>query len=958
MSRDEEFFWRAWGWPEFDRRRFLQLMAASLALGGLVACTPVSRRKAVPYVKQPPGVVEGGVTYYATAFTLGGFAQGLLAKSYHGRPIKLEGNPEHPSSRGRSDALAQAAILGLYDPDRSQSVLRQGQPSTWEAFAQALKERLTQQQASGGRGLRILTERVTSPSLEALLRRLLRTYPQARWISYEPIAWENLYSGTRLALGQPLWPVYRLEAARVILALEADFLHTFPGSVAYQQAFAQGRRPGEGMNRLYAVESGLSLTGAVADHRLGLKPSQLEALARDLAHYLGLLPGPALLPEQANWIKALAADLEAHRGASLVVAGPQTSPAVQAIAQALNLSLGNQGRTVTYLPPLEARPGGSLAELVQEMQAGQVDTLLILSANPVYTAPADLEFAQALAQVPFSVHLGLYADETAAQTTWHLPEAHFLEAWGDARAHDGTLSLIQPLIEPLYGGKSAAEVLSLALGNPQSSYELLRSHYQALWGATGFEARWQKAVHDGLVAGSAPAPRQVALQPGWAQGLPAYQPQEGLELAFRPDPMLFDGRFANNAWLQEAPKPLTHLTWDNALICGPQTAEALGLLGPIRQAEARFAPERPMVALEVGGRRLELPLWVAPSHPEGCFTLYLGHGRTRAGQVGNKVGFDAYRLRTQAHPDYVAGVAVQPTGRRYPLASTQQHFNLEGLEIFHDEPLSAYQATAAKAKPTPSLYPEWPSEPHAWAMVIDTSLCTGCNACVLACQAENNIPVVGKEEVLRGREMHWIRIERYHHEDRVHHQPVPCQHCEKAPCEPVCPVAATVHSGEGLNLMVYNRCVGTKYCSNNCPYKVRRFNFFPYAEAFIGQGDPRAAQQSPLTLLMNPEVSVRSRGVMEKCTYCVQRIEEARIQASKEGRPIQPSEVQTACQQACPSGAIVFGDLKAPDSAVAALRQDPRHFTLLSEINTRPRTTYLGRVRNPNPALKERGDAS
>ncbi|RIH86211.1 TAT-variant-translocated molybdopterin oxidoreductase [Calidithermus roseus] len=962
----DEFPWRVWGLPEVDRRRFLQLMAASLALGGLTACTPISRRKAVPYVKQPPGVVEGGVAFYATAFVQGGFAQGLLAKSYQGRPVKLEGNPTHPSSLGATDAFAQAALLSLYDPDRSKEVQNAGQPSTWAAFFSAFRAELRRQQASRGRGLRILTESVTSPSLEAALRRLMARYPEARWVSYEPVSFEQLYAGTQQLFGRAAWPVYRLEKARVIVALDADFLHAWPGSVAYQRAFAEGRRLVGGrteMNRLYVAESTVSVTGSAADHRLALRPSQIEALTRDLAVALGVMPGEALLPQQANWVQAVAADLRAQRGASLVLAGPQQPPVVHALAHAMNVALGNVGRTVDYLPPLESNPPQvqGLQTLAEEMRAGQVEALLILGGNPAYTAPADLGFAGLLEQVPFSAQLALHADETAVQVRWHLPEAHFLEAWGDARAHDGTVSLVQPLIEPLYGGKSALEVLSAAFGEVRSGYDLLREHWQGQWGAAGFEGRWRKAVHDGVVEGSAPAPLSLTPRAGWQAALPPYEAREGLEIAFLPDPMLHDGRHAPNAWLQEAPKPMTHLTWDNALLLSPKTAEELGILEEVQMAERQGNPERPVLALTLGERRLEAAAWVVPGHPDGTLTLYLGHGRERAGRLGSGVGVNAYALRTSQAPWFAAGVQVARTGRRYPLASTQNHFTLEGLELLRVEKLEEYKTHAKHQEHlAPTLYPEWPSTPHAWAMVIDTSLCTGCNACVLACQAENNIPVVGKEEVLVGREMHWIRIDRYYEGSaeavRVHHQPVPCMHCEKAPCEPVCPVAATTHSGEGLNLQVYNRCVGTKYCSNNCPYKVRRFNFYPYAESFIGHGDPEAAHQSPLSLLMNPEVTVRSRGVMEKCTYCVQRIEAARIQASKEGRPLADGEVKTACQQACPAQAIVFGDLEAEGSRVAALRQEPRHFVLLEELNTRPRTTYLGRVLNPNPELPTEGE--
>ncbi|AEB12910.1 TAT-variant-translocated molybdopterin oxidoreductase [Marinithermus hydrothermalis] len=955
-----QFFpWEA----SLDRRRFLKLAGASLALAGLTACTPQSARKVVPYVKQPPEILTGEARFYATVFTHGGFAEGLLAKSLEGRPIKLEGNPEHPTSLGATSAFAQASLLTLYDPERSQEVRHRGRPSTWEDFEAYLARVLAAQEAQGGRGLRILTETVTSPTLAATLRQVLERFPEARWYAYEPVNHDNLYAGARLAFGEEVWPVYRVREARVIVSLDADLLYAFPGSVRYAREFADGRRVRAGtheMNRLYVVESGLTLTGAAADHRLALRPSQVQAFALELARALGVVEGGPFLLEHAGWAEKVALDLAEHRGQGLVIAGPHQPPLVHALAHAINAAMGNAGRTVVYLEPIEANPRpqqAGLEALAREMAEGQVEALFILGGNPAYTAPADLGFAEHLKRVPFSVHLGVYQDETAALCRWHLPEAHYLEAWGDARAHDGTVSIIQPLIEPLYGGRSALELAAALAGEAREGYDLVRAYWQAAFtegGGGNFEAFWRQALHDGVVPGTAGRPRPVALRSDWApRAWPQPEVGEGLEVLFQPDPTVWDGRYAANAWLQELPKPITKLTWDNAVLISPKTAERVGVAEAVRRAWARDDTRMPLVRLTLSGRHLEAPVFVVPGLPDDTVTVHLGYGRTRAG-VGSNAGFNAYALRTSASPWFASGAELVPAKGTYTLATTQNHHSMEGRDLIRAEPLEAFVAgRVGEESPIPeaSLYPEFEYEGYAWAMTIDLTTCIGCNACVAACQAENNIPVVGKPEVLRGREMHWIRIDRYFEgaleTPRVYHQPVPCMHCERAPCEPVCPVGATLHDSEGLNVMVYNRCIGTRYCSNNCPYKVRRFNFFDYANRFLAP----EGEVTPLTLLMNPEVTVRSRGVMEKCTYCTQRINAARIAAKKEGRRIQDGEVVPACQAACPTQAIVFGDLNDPQSRVRALKEQPHHYTFLSELNTQPRTTYLARIQNPNPAL-------
>ena len=947
----QEFPSQASEWADpVGRREFLKLMGASLALAGLAGCTSQPSDKIVPYVKAPEEVIPGKPLFFATTLTLGGYGVGVLVESHTGRPTKIEGNPGHPASLGASDAFTQAAILSLYDPDRSQVVTQAGQVSTWPTFIAALAAPLEAQTQRRGAGLRILTETVTSPTLAWQLRALLARFPEARWHQYEPVGRDAVRAGARLAFGEVVNTVYRLDKADVVLALDADVLASGPGSIRYARDFA-GRRtprgPDGSMNRLYVVETAPTPTGAAADHRLALRPSEIEGFALALARALGVEVGGGEAPgPQAAWIAAVAADLKAHAGTCVVVAGEQQPPLVHALAHAMNRALGNVGRTLVYTDPVEANPVDQLAslqELTAEMQAGRVELLLILGGNPAYTAPADVPFAEALQKVPLRVHLGPAEDETSARCQWHVPEAHALEAWGDARAFDGTVSLIQPLIAPLFGGRSAHELLSVLVdGSARPGYDILREYWKTQLGAAPFEVQWRTALHDGVVAGTALPPRLPAMRLTVPAPKPGGGPQGTLEAAFRPDPTLWDGRFANNGWLQELPKPLSKLTWDNAALLSPATAQRLGLAS------------EDVAELELGGRTLRVPVWIVPGHADEAVTLHLGSGRTRAGRVGTGVGFNAGLLRRGAAPWGGPGCAVRRTGERRSLATTQHASLMEGRHLVRSASLAEFRthpefARALGHDPAPdmSFYPEFPSEPNAWAMVVDLGACTGCGACVVACQAENNIPVVGKAEVQRGRAMHWLRIDRYYEgaldAPEIHHQPVACMHCEKAPCEPVCPVGATVHSGEGLNDMVYNRCVGTRYCSNNCPYKVRRFNFLQYADV----------ETPSLQLLHNPNVTVRSRGVMEKCTYCVQRINAARIAAKREDRDIRDGEVVTACQAACPTQAITFGNLKDAKSRVAALKADPRSYGLLSDLNTRPRTSYLARVRNVNPALEK-----
>jgi MoCo/4Fe-4S cofactor protein with predicted Tat translocation signal len=934
------------------RRRFLQLMAASLALAGAGGCTRQPAEKIYPYAKAPEQLVPGEPLYFATAMPLMGFGTGLLVESHLGRPTKVEGNPEHPASLGATGVFAQASVLTLYDPDRSQVITSAGEIRPWAAFAQLIREILAAQRGRRGAGLRLLTGTVTSPTLAHQIQMLMAELPEAHWHQYEPLARDQVRRGLRLAFAQDVDVRYRFDRARVVLSLDADFLMHDPGNVRYTRDFCRGRRPeakGDEVHRLYVVEPTPSNTGAMADHRLPSAARQIEWFARAIAARLGLpVTAPSGTDGHQRWVEAVAHDLQAHRGASLVVAGEFQPPAVHVLAHAMNQALGNDGHTVVYTEPVEAKPDdhiASLRALLDAADGGAVEVLLILGTNPVLTAPVDLRFAERLSKVPLRIHLGLYHDETAELCHWHVPEAHFLESWSDVRAFDGTTSIIQPLIAPLYEGRTAHEVLALLADEPsRSSYEIVRDYWKGRYGREDFERFWRRSVHDGRIPESEVSERPVTLRSDWVERIneteaPAYGSAGGIEIVFRPDPSLLDGSLANNAWLQELPRPITKLTWDNAALLAPATAARLGVAN------------EDVVELNLGGRVVKAPVWVVPGQAEECVTVHLGHGRWRAGRVGNGSGFNAYALRASDTPWFASGLMVRPTGRRHPLACTQHHHVMEGRDLIRVVRQGEHSEHAARGHAPgedKSLHPAHPYEGYAWGMAIDLNACIGCNACVIACQSENNIAVVGKSEVRTGREMHWIRIDRYYEGSAdapsIYHQPVPCMHCERAPCEVVCPVNATVHSDEGLNDMVYNRCVGTRYCANNCPYKVRRFNFRLYSDWHT----------EPLKMLANPDVTVRSRGVMEKCTYCVQRINYARIRAKLEDRKIRDGEVVTACQAVCPAEAIVFGDINEPGSRVAAERRDPRHYALLAELGTEPRTTYLAAVRNPNPDLDDR----
>jgi MoCo/4Fe-4S cofactor protein with predicted Tat translocation signal len=959
--------------PEgINRRDVLKLMAASAAFAGLSACTKLPAEKIVPYVRAPEEIIPGKPLFYATSMPYDGAATGLLVESHMGRPTKVEGNPEHPGSMGATDIFAQASVLNLYDPDRAQVVIHEGRISDWGAFSTAIANARLDLKDNKGAGLRILTETVYSPSLAAQIRALLAEFPAAKWHQYEPCGRDSVREGSRLAFGRYVNTIYRFDQAEVILSLDADFLCSGPGHVRHAWDYSNRRRvssPSVKMNRLYVVESTPTNTGMMADHRQPIRASEVEAFARALSVALGTPAGAGSSASSkipAEWIRAVARDLNNHRGACVIVAGEHQPPIVHSLAHAMNWTLANVAQTVIYTDPLEAAPVNeleSLRQLVADMSSGSVSLLIILGGNPVFNAPADLDFAGNLLRVKQRAHLSLHNDETSDLCNWHVPEAHFLESWADSRAYDGTVGIIQPLIAPLYQGKSAHEMLAVLSGQAgQSAHDIVRSYWRSQRppqeADKDFENFWELTLHDGWMKGTAlPAkPPLVHLGvPG--SSLPLAAGSSGrLELVFRPDPTLGDGRFANNGWLQELPKPFTKLTWDNPALISPATAQELGV------------SSGDIVRLTSNGRQLPVPVWIAPGQAENSITLHLGSGRRRVGKVGVGAGFDAYVMRTSAAPWIAGDLHIDRTSDRYELATTQHHhlIDFEGhraeeeslaafsrdlvrvgtLDEFRKNPDFAKDAREEASKGL-TLYPGFKDTGYSWGMAIDLNSCIGCNACVVACQAENNIPVVGKDQVARGREMHWIRVDTYFRggleNPETYVEPVLCMHCEDAPCEVVCPVGATLHSPEGLNVMVYNRCVGTRYCSNNCPYKVRRFNF----KLFQDWTTPS------LYGLRNPNVTVRSRGVMEKCTYCLQRINAAKIQAEEEDRKVRDGEIVTACQAVCPAQAIVFGNINDANSRVAKLKAQSRNYALLDDLNTRPRTTYLARLRNPNPEITE-----
>jgi molybdopterin-containing oxidoreductase family iron-sulfur binding subunit len=933
---------------EFSRRRFLQVAAASLGLAGMTACTRQPLEKIMPYVNPPENAIPGRPLYFATAVPVAGIAQGVLVESHLGRPTKVEGNPDHPASLGATSVQAQASVLDLYDPDRAMEISHLGVWQSQEDFLLALSRSVDALRVRKGAGFRILTDTITSPSQGGQIAAVLDMLPEAKWHQYDPAGPHNLRAGSVMAFGRPVNMYYKFDKADVVVALDSDFLACGDGCTRFARDFANRRCGGDrtDMNRLYSIESSMTATGGKADHRLPLRYAEIELFARDLCAAVGAggvaASGTGI---HADWVGAVARDLTSHRGACIVIPGSHQSPVVHALAHAMNAALGNAGTTIIYTDPLEVQSVdqiASLRELVNDMDSGAVELLLILGGNPVYNAPADFDFSAKLRKVKTSVHVSLHSDETSVECNWKVPESHFLEDWGDARAYDGTITILQPLILPLYDSQSHSHILDAILKPPgRDTYEIVRAYWQGKSGVADFEHWWRKSVRDGLIAGSALPPITPKLKTDWAVSRSPASSQ-GLEVVFRPDPYFYDGRFANNGWLQELPQPMTKLTWDNAVHLSAETAQRLGLINQSR------------VQLEYRGRYVEASIWLSPGHPPDSATLHLGWGRWHAGHAGTGAGFNAYCLRTSDGLWSGSGLLIQKLDKSFALATTQMHQAMEGRDLIFASTVDGYKSdpdfAAEKAKQPQkdlTLYPQWNYTGYAWGMSIDLTRCVNCNACVVACQAENNIAVVGKEQVLARRAMHWLRIDTYYQGDlsnpQAFYQPVPCMQCEDAPCELVCPVQATNHSKEGLNDMIYNRCVGTRYCSNNCPYKVRRFNFLLFQD-WISES---------IKLQRNPDVTVRSRGVMEKCTYCVQRIRETEIRSEIENRFVRDGEIQTACQQSCPTQAIVFGDINNHDNRVAKLKSLNLNYALLAELNTRPRTTYLAELRNPNPELRK-----
>ncbi len=1076
---------------EISRRRFVGLMGASVALATGAGCylRPAPQRKILPYTTQPDQITPGVPLFFATTAPLSGFGSGVLVRSHEGRPIKVEGNPDHPSSLGGASTYALASILDMYDPDRSRGASHRGSATSLE---QALAATRNQLYTSDGKPkanvrLRLLTETVTSPTLASQIEKLLADFPEARWAQHDPAApLGHVREGTQKAFGKPLNITYDFVKADVVVALDSDFLTSGPGAVRYSRDFAERRKirkngrtaaeihdpkkddhdhkhdhdhdhdhkhdhkegvQPDALNRLYSVEAMPTSTGSIADHRLALPGSQVAAFAVALAKELSVAGAPeaGALPDAAKaWIAPLAADLkaDARKGKTVVIAGEHQPAAVHAVVAAINSHLGNIGKTVFLSTPVAVAPEGKVIDLktlTSEMSQRAVDVLLVLGVNAAYTTPADVPFADAIKSVGFTLHLGLYADETAVLCQWHLNEAHYLESWGDLRGHDGTASLQQPLIAPLFNGTSAIEFLANIMAGPyREGYDIVRAYWKnadevkktfpEFAKPETFEISWQEVVRGGVIPGTASKPQEAALAGNWAADMTATPaPVAGqYQIEFRADTTIYDGRYANNGWLQELPKPVTKLTWDNAAFMSPATAKALGVDDLFFRwtAGEHGRAEVSIVELTLDGRKVKAPVWVLPNHADGVITVHLGYGRIRAGRINTTPGepnaagegvrgFNAYALQSVKAPWMAGNLTVARTAGKYFMACTQGQTSMSQDDLFIDhkwdrkpvrhDTLATYEKSPDFARIPPVAAGETTlindnvprprhadSQPHdenhagghehdnrlvpltmyapnevlspnlreeqrrRWAMAIDLNACTGCSACVVACQSENNIPIVGKEQVTKGRAMHWIRVDRYYEgapdaSDSIKtlFQPLMCVQCEKAPCEIVCPVGATVHSTDGLNDMAYNRCVGTRYCSNNCPYKVRRFNFITY----LGND----WETSTLKLGRNPDVSVRSRGVMEKCTFCVQRIRGAEIVAEREQRKIRDGEILTACQSACPSGAIVFGDINDTHSAVSRWKEEPRDYGLLAELNTMPRLTHLAIVRNPNPKMPSKG---
>lgn len=981
-----------------SRRTFLKIMGASVALAGASGCTLNIRkpvRKIRPYVKAPEQLVPGRPVYYAAAMSLGLDVAGVLVESHEGRPTKIEGNPQHSMSLGAANAWQQASVLNLYDPDRLKEPIYQGEAATLSQFKKWILDESAEWRKSKGRGVVVLSEEHVSPTYQKLIAELQASLPEMRVYRYEPVHQDAAVEGLSQLFGRPVLPLYQFDKADRIVAFDADFLGVEPGNVRHAKLFATRRDPDkkDTLNRLYVAESHYSVTGGKADHRFRLSPHAIEGLVIELSMRILARLGSAadvvaalgdVAPVRQSGLSgvtldAIAEDIVSGGSRSVLVTGSRMPAWAHGVVALVNHALGAVGTALAYYPVygLWERSGPSLSairDVSAAIRQGAVSTLLMVGGNPAYDAPIDVNFSEALGKVATRVHLTSHPNETSALSTWQVPRSHSLESWSDVQAQDGSLSVSQPLLRPLYSSLSDVSFLSLAAGRDLSDFSLVREQYASL-----SEAAWRKALHNGVVSGSASplviAPRSAAVVASVShlRGVKV----SGLQVVFRPDFKVYDGRFSNNGWLQELPDPVTKLTWDNAALVSRATARKLGLdtrvegvKGPINSVNENSTPADSVVArLTVNGQTMTTAVMVQPGHADDVITLFFGYGRPMAGRVGHNAGFNTYKVFSGEY--VLSGATLEKTAARYKLAVTQDHWSMEGRPLYREGTVEQYASEPEFAKEMvehPPLLSSWKEKAYdtgyQWGMAIDLNKCTGCNACLIACQSENNIPIVGKDQVANGREMHWIRLDRYYEgseDDAVMvQQPVTCMQCENAPCEQVCPVAATVHSSDGLNDMAYNRCIGTKYCSNNCPVKVRRFNFLDYH-----QRNPQAVAKDRIHLFdyfkepdktvqkqFNPNVTVRMRGVMEKCTYCVQRISVTRIVAKNEGRAIQDGEIQTACMQTCPSEAIVFGNILDPESRVSRVKAQHRDYHMLAELNLKPRTSYLAAVRNPNPKLE------
>jgi len=922
-----------------SRRKFLGLMSASLAFAGLASCRrPVE--KIVPYVQAPENIVPGVPKYFATTATRGAHAYGMLVESHEGRPTKIEGNELHPSSMGKSNTYLQAEILNLYDPDRAKDVTHDGSDSSFAEFVNFWKEKYTEFSKNQGEGLAVVSGEFSSPTLHRLYAAFKKVFPKASWAVYESVSQANINKGIQQASGQMLRAKYHFEKAKIILSLDNDFLGTGNDSVAQSLGFANGRRvktEKDDMNRLYMVESSFSITGGMADHRQQLSQQQIEAFTIQLAAELGITDKKSSVVSE-NWLKALVADLKDNASGSVVIAGHRQSAETHALVYAINDALANNNVTITYHNDTYAvLDQGDIASLFNK----KIDTLLTLDNNIAYSLAGDTAISKTLGNIKNKICFSSFIDETARQANWHIPASHFLEYWGDACAVDGTLSVTQPLIAPLYQTKSPLEVLNVLLtAEDKKDYELVKATWKTILNSAS-EKPWRRVLHDGLYQADNKVKTTLksTIIPEVKESKLS---KDNLDVVFYASSATYDGRYSNNGWLQEMPNPVTKISWDNAALISPKTAQEL----EVKSGD--------LIKINVAGKEAEIVTFILPGQTDYVIAVDLGYGRKEIGRIADNVGFDVSALRNAANPHNVSGATVSKTGFTYKLANTQDNISMEGRPLIRETTLAEYKEGKDFEPPLtdhPPLESLWQDHKYdkgyQWGMSIDLNSCTGCNTCLIACQSENNIPVIGKEQVEKGREMHWIRLDRYFAGDmnqpEMVYQPVPCQHCENAPCEQVCPVQATLHDEEGLNVMTYNRCVGTRYCANNCPYKVRRFNFFNFSK------------DMPETIQMqrNPDVTVRFRGVMEKCTYCTQRLQKAKIEAKNEGRVAKDKDYMTACQQACPTNAIVFGNINDPESEVTKVKKLNRDYAMLGELNVRPRTTYLGKLRNPNPAIEK-----